>query len=162
VVPPRHITVPAVTVICISLRIAFPHTYIPRDPCFPAHISPGMHVSPNQVLVIYVSLSWLSLSVAVSIWTTLLVTILLAVNNGKSLYYPVANNIDIASQLTCLNVTSQLTIVIRKLNSKLLYCCVSATATTFCCCLLILLLLLLNSAALLLLLNSAALLLRII
>ena len=44
-----------------------------------------MRVSPTHALVICVSLSWFSLSVAVSIQTALLVTILLAVNNGNSL-----------------------------------------------------------------------------
>jgi len=73
---------------CVSPRIAFPHTYIHRDPCFPTNISLGMHVSPTQALVICVSLSWFSLSVAVSVRTVaaLPVTILLAVNNGKGLY----------------------------------------------------------------------------
>ena len=75
-----------VTVIYVSPRIAFPRTYIPRDLCFPTHVSLGMRVSPTQALVICVSLSWFSLSVAVSIRTALLVTILIAVNNGKSLY----------------------------------------------------------------------------
>ena len=44
-----------------------------------------MRVSPTQALVICVSLSWFSLSVAVSMWTALLVAILLAVNNGESI-----------------------------------------------------------------------------
>ena len=74
---------------------------------------------PTQALVICVSLSWFSLSVTVSIRTALLAIILLAVNNGKSLAI-LANNTDITSQLASLNVTSQLAMVIRKLNSKLL------------------------------------------
>ena len=69
--------------------------------------------------MICVSLSWFSLSVTVSIRTALLAIILLAVNNGKSLAI-LANNTDITSQLASLNVTSQLAMVIRKLNSKLL------------------------------------------
>ena len=44
-----------VTVICVSPWIAFPRTHIPRDMCFPEHISLGMRVSPTEALVIYVS-----------------------------------------------------------------------------------------------------------
>ena len=45
-----------VTVICVSPSFVFPRTHITRDPCFPAHISLGMRVSPTKALVIYVSL----------------------------------------------------------------------------------------------------------
>ena len=75
--------------IYVSPCIAFPSTHIPRDPCFPTHISLGMRVSLTEALVICVSLSWFSLSMAVQ--TALLVT---TATNGKS------DNTDVASLLT--------------------------------------------------------------
>ena len=50
----------------IRALFAEPVTYVfSRGPCFPAHISLGMHIFPTQALVICVSLPWSSLSMAV-------------------------------------------------------------------------------------------------
>ena len=43
-----------VVVMRVSLGIVFPHTRIPRDACFPAHISLIIHIL--QVIVMHVSL----------------------------------------------------------------------------------------------------------